>query len=103
MWKGGKRVGFVVEMNNGMLGINALQFYRIRLYNNKTQSYVCDEVIRQWNTISVGLIGKNEVQKVRFSIEVPDNIEFDEITLWKSGVADIQLNTLEFMAFLWKI
>lgn len=94
MWKGGKRVGFVVEMNNGMLSINALQFYRIRLYNNKTQSYVCDEVISQWNTISVGLIGKNEVQKVRFSIEVPDNIEFDEITLWKSGVADIQLNTL---------
>ena len=97
MWTGGangKRVGFVVEMNSGVLGLNALQFYKIRLYNNKTQSYVHDAVVSHWNTISAGLIGNNQVQKVRLSVEVPARTEFDEITLWKSGVLDLQLNTL---------
>lgn len=97
MWTGGangKRVGFVVEMNSGVLGLNALQFYEIRLYNNKTQSYVHDAVVSRWNTVSAGLIGNNQVQKVRLSVEVPAGTEFDEITLWKSGVLDLQLNTL---------
>lgn len=97
MWTGGangKRVGFVVEMNSGVLGLNALQFYKIRLYNNKTQSYVHDAVVSHWNTISAGLIGNNQVQKVRLSVEVPAGTEFDEITLWKSGVLGLQLNTL---------
>lgn len=97
MWTGGadgKRVGFVVEMNSGVLGLNALEFYRIRLYNNKTQSYVYNEVVSRWNTISAGLIGNNQVQKVRLSVEVPAGTEFDEITLWKSGVLDLQLNNL---------
>lgn len=88
----GKRVGFVVEMNNGMLGVNALDFYQIRLYDNG--QYVHGGVISQWNTISAGLIGNNNVQKVRFSIEVPANTEFDEITLWKSGVLGLQLSNL---------
>ena len=97
MWTGGangKRVGFVVEMNSGVLGLNALQFYKIRLYNNKTQSYVHDAVVSRWNTVSAGLIGNNQVQKVRLSVEVLAGTEFDEITLWKSGVLDLQLNNL---------
>ena len=97
MWTGGangKRVGFVVEMNSGVLGLNALEFYKICLYNNKTQSYVHDAVVSRWNTISAGLIGNNQVQKVRLSVEVPAGTEFDEITLWKSGVLDLQLNNL---------
>lgn len=88
----GKRVGFVVEMNNGMLGVNALEFYQIRLYNEGQK--VHEGVISQWNTISAGLIGDNQVQKVRFSIEVPTNTTFDEITLWKSGVLGLQLSAL---------
>ena len=88
----GKRIGFVVEMNNGMLGVNALEFYQIRLYNDGQK--VHEGVISQWNTISAGLIGDNNVQKVRFSIEVPANIKFDEITLWKSGVLGLQLSNL---------
>ena len=88
----GKRVGFVVEMNNGMLGVNALDFYQIHLYDNGQN--VHGGVISQWNTISAGLIGNNNVQKVRFSIEVPANTEFDEITLWKSGVLGLQLSNL---------
>lgn len=97
MWTGGangKRVGFVVEMNSGVLGLNALEFYKICLYNNKTQSYVHDAVVSRWNTISAGLIGNNQVQKVRLSVEVPAGTEFDEITLWKLGVLDLQLNNL---------
>lgn len=94
MWTGGKRIGFVVEMNNGLLGLNALEYYRIRLYNNKTQSYVHDEVVSHWNTVSAGLIGSNQVQKVRLSVDVPANVEFDEITLWQSGVLGLELSAL---------
>lgn len=97
MWTSGtngKRVGFVVEMNSGVLGLNALEYYKIRLYSNKTQQYVHDAVVSRWNTVSAGLIGNNQVQKVRLSVKVPANKEFDEITLWKSGVLDLQLNAL---------
>lgn len=97
MWTSGtngKRVGFVVEMNSGVLGLNALEYYKIRLYSNKTQQYVHDAVVSRWNTVSAGLIGNNQVQKVRLSVEVPANTEFDEITLWKSGALDLQLNAL---------
>lgn len=97
MWSGGengKRVGFIVELNEGLLGLNALEFFRVRLYNNKTQEYVHEAVVSQWNTISAGLIGSNNVLKVRLSIEVPAGIEFDEITLWKSGLLDLQLNAM---------
>lgn len=97
MWTSGtngKRVGFVVEMNSGVLGLNALEYYKIRLYSNKTQQYVHEAVVSRWNTVSAGLIGNNQVQKVRLSVEVPANKEFDEITLWKSGVLDLQLNAL---------
>lgn len=94
MWKGGKRIGFVVEMDNGLLGLNALEYYRIRLYNNKTHGYVYEEVVSHWNTVSAGLIGSNQVQKVRLSVDVPANVEFDEITLWRSGLLNLELSAL---------
>lgn len=91
----GSRVGFVVEANSTFLNANVLQFFRVRLYNSKTGQWVVrDGVIDKTNIVSAGLIGSEQASKVRYSISVPANTEFDEVTLWKSGVLSADLSTL---------
>lgn len=91
----GCRIGFVVEASNTFLNANALQFFRVRLYNNNTGKWVVnDGVIDNTNIISAGLIGSEQASKVRFSISVPANTQFDEVTLWTSGVLNVSLSTL---------
>lgn len=98
VWKSdatGSRVGFAVEASSTFLNADALHFFRVRLYNSKTQTWVVsDGVIDNSNIVSAGLIGSEKSFKVRYSIPVPANTEFDEITLWKSGVLTVGLSTL---------
>ena len=88
-----KRIGFVVESKSTFLNADVLQFFQIRCY--KTGK---DEVYRQLvdesNAISVGLIEGDQSQKVRFSIEVPADMEFDEFSLWTAGVLKLDISTL---------
>lgn len=90
--KGNKRVGFIVENASTFLNAKLLQYLRIRLYKEGTEVY--DKVIDEWNTVDVGLIGADQSQKMRFSIQVPDSIGFDEFQMWTSGLLDLGLNTL---------
>lgn len=91
----GSRVGFAVEASSTFLNADALHFFRVRLYNSKTQTWVVsDGVIDNTNIVSAGLIGSENSSKVRYSISVPAGTEFDEITLWKSGVLTVGLSTL---------
>ena len=90
------KVGFVVEMTSTGLDLSALEFFQIRCYHGGKEVY--RNVVKESNTVSVGLAGSNKVQKVRFAIEVPPTdedgnaIQFDEISLWKSGVLDLNLS-----------
>lgn len=96
-WKSGtngSRVGFIVEANQTLLNADVLGFFRIRLYNSATGTYVYEKVIDNSNVVSAGLIGSDPAAKVRYSIQVPAGTEFDEITLWKSGVLSVGLSTL---------
>lgn len=90
----GSRVGFVVEANQTLLNADVLEFFRVRLYNSATGTYVHESVIDNSNVVSAGLIGGDPAAKVRYSIQVPADTEFDEITLWKSGVLSVGLSTL---------
>ena len=87
-----KRVGFVVETSSTLLSANLLQFFQIRVYNNQTKTY--EKVIDNSNVISAGVIGSDGSLKVRYSITVPADKSFNEITLWKSGVLSTNLSTL---------
>ena len=44
--------------------------------------------------VGVGLIGSEQSQKIRYSVKVPANVDFDEFQLWTSGVLNLGLNTL---------
>lgn len=98
------KAGFVVEYTTKGLNLSALQYFQIRCYNKGEK--VCEGVITESNTVSVGLVGSNQVQKVRFSAifdacndDTP--IQFDEITLWKSGVLDLNLSVMRiYYAFV---
>ena len=95
IWGGGDddlKVGFVMEASSSLLDLNLLQFFRIRLYKNGYNVY--EKVVDETDVLSLGLVGKNQMAKVRYSIEVPKTVEFDEITLWKSGVLSLGLSNV---------
>lgn len=99
------KAGFVVEYTTTGLDLSALQYFQIRCYKNGKK--VCEGVITESNTVSVGLAGSNQVQKVRFSAifdacnDEGTPIQFDEITLWKSGVLDLNLSVMRiYYAFV---
>ena len=99
-----QRVGFVVEFSSTGLNLSALNYFVIRLYRGGEQVY--EHVIDESNTVSVGLAGSERVQKVRFSIEVPTEIDgqpvqFDEMALWQAGVLNLTLsNTKIYYPFI---
>ena len=99
------KAGFVVEYNTTGLNLSALQYFLIRCYKDGEQ--VCEGVVTQSNTVSVGLAGSNQVQKVRFcaifdAVDKDGNaLQFDEVTLWNSGVLNLNLSVMNiYYAFV---
>lgn len=91
----GSRVGFVVETSQTLLNADALNFLRVRLYDSNTSTWVIqDGVINKTDVVSAALIGSDKSVKVRYSIDVPAGISFDEVTLWKSGVLSLNLSSM---------
>lgn len=78
------QAGFVVTLNSTVLDLNALNLYNIQLYKNGKK--VAGGVATHWGAISAGLIGSEDTQKMRMSIDVPAGTDFDEIVLFNSGV-----------------
>ncbi len=92
------KLGFMVEMESEGLDVSALQFFLIRGYKDGNQ--VFEKVITETDVVSVGLAGSNRQQKMRFCVEVGPtndeggNLEVDEIMLWKAGVLNLTVSTL---------
>lgn len=93
-----KRIGFVVESKSTFLNADVLQFFQLRCYKGGKE--VFRKLVDESNAIGVGLIGQDQSQKVRFSIEVPayddkgQPLEFDEFMLWTAGVLKLDLSIL---------
>lgn len=85
-----RRIGFVVETQSTGLGLDAIDLFNIRTYRNGTQTY--SHLVSENNAVKVKLIGSSKMQKLRFAITVPADVEFDEFVLWKSGVLDLSLD-----------
>lgn len=86
------KVGFVVSSTATGLSAKALELYNIQLL--KKGEEVKGGVTTHWSGISAGLIGSENTEKGRLSIDVPAGIDFDEIVLYKSGVLDVKLDKL---------
>lgn len=84
-----RRVGFVVETKSTGLTADALDLFNIRCYKNGVRTYW--HVIDETNVVKAKVIGSGKMQKLRYSITVPADVEFDEFALWKSGVLDLEL------------
>lgn len=80
------RTGFIVQANNGLLDVNLLNNYTIRLYRSGVQ---VDEASGNSGLLDLGLID-NESGRVRISMETDK--EFDHIELWCQEVLDLSLN-----------
>lgn len=83
------QAGFVVTFNSTVLDLKALNLYNIQLY--KDGKKVKGGVATHWGAISAGLIGSENTQKMRMSIDVPAGTDFDEIVLFNSGVLEANL------------
>lgn len=83
------QAGFVVTFNSTVLDLKALNLYNIQLY--KDGKKVAGGVATHWGAISAGLIGSEDTQKMRMSIDVPAGTDFDEIVLFNSGVLEANL------------
>ena len=84
-----RRVGFVVELKSTGLTADALDLFNIRCYKNGVRTYW--HVIDETNVVKADVFSSGKMQKLRYSIEVPADVEFDEFALWKSGVLDLEL------------
>ena len=88
-----KRIGFVVEASATVLNLHALQFLQIRCYRNGKEVY--RHLIDENNAISADVGGADKLQKIRYSIEVPEMdknnspMQIDEFQLWNSGVLNL--------------
>lgn len=85
-----RRIGFVVESKSTGLGLDAIDLFNIRTYKNGVETY--SHLISENNAVKLKLIGSNKLQKLRFAITVPADVEFDEFVLWKSGVLDLTID-----------
>ena len=83
------QAGFVVTFNSTVLDLKALNLYNIQLY--KDGKKVAGGVATHWGAISASLIGSEDTQKMRMSIDVPAGKDFDEIILFNSGVLKADL------------
>ena len=84
-----RRVGFVVETKSTGLSADALNIFNLRCYKNGVRTYW--HAIDETNVVKAKVIASGKVQKLRYSITVPADVEFDEFALWISGVLSLDL------------
>lgn len=89
-FSGATKAGFVIATKATALSADVLNMFNIRLYKNGKE--VENNLTKHWDAIAASLIGSGEMQKMRYSIDVPAGTDFDEIVLWKSGLLDANLS-----------
>ncbi len=90
------RVGFIVEEHSDLLGLNALNFMEMRIFDQQGEADpVYRSLIEENTTVGADLIGQKQVVKKRYSILVPAGTKmFNEFTLWNCGVANLDLKEM---------
>ncbi len=93
------KAGFVISGGNNVLNAKLLDVLNIRLYKNG--EVVGSGIIKDNSVLSTGLIGDENTQRVKFSVSVPAETEFDAMVLYKSGVLSLDVNQMNiYYAFV---
>lgn len=86
---GSVRAGFIIEPNLGLLDVNLLEKFEVRLYNGYTR---VDEGAtssgENSNVLGLDLIGDGNG---RLRVYVETDKAFDRLELWSKGLADVSL------------
>lgn len=100
------QVGFVIEMEQNVLGLNLLDALQIRCFDengNRVYAHLVDNA----GVLGLGLIGNNtKSNKLRLSINVPkvnegQTVKINEIQLWLVGVLNLNVDELKFYYAFW--
>lgn len=91
-FNGKMEVGFVVTTKATGLSADVLNLYNIKLYREGKE--VTEKITTYWDAISAGLIGSGDVRKMRLRVIAPQGCKFDEVVLYKTGVASVDLSQL---------
>jgi hypothetical protein len=84
------RTGFIVQTEAGLLNADVLSFFRVRLFKDGKE--VDGGVTTGNDLVAASLVGESGNSMMRLSIVTKK--EFDQIELWRSGVASVQLNRM---------
>ena len=90
-YKGGQKVGFVVGGSGSLLNVEVLQGLTIMLFNDNEQVGKAISIsTKNFSVLSLNLISQNGQRTIM--VDTPEDVvEFDEIMLCGSGVADLGL------------
>lgn len=84
------QTGFVVTAKTSGLSADLLKFWNVRLYKDGKE--VSGGVVS--SAIGAKLIGSEGTHKVRYSVNVPAGVSFDEIRLYSTGLLSANLSQM---------
>jgi hypothetical protein len=84
------QTGFVVTAKTSGLSADVLKFWNVRLYKDGKE--VSGGVVS--SAIGAKLIGSEGTHKVRYSVNVPAGVSFDEIRLYSTGLLSANLSQM---------
>ena len=84
------QAGFVVTAKTSALSANVLKFWNVQLYKDGQE--VSGGIVS--SAIGAKLIGSEDTHKVRYSINVPAGVSFDEILLSSTGLLAADLSQM---------
>lgn len=88
------KIGFVVRSKGTGLNLNLLNGFSMEFYKNN--SNVKTIAITQANVLDVGLIGKDNLQKMELGVVVPPDLDFDQMALYHNDVLSVDLSEMDF-------
>lgn len=93
------RAGFTVSGGSSALNAGLLQYMNIRFYKGEREVYRA--VVDNNAVLQLGAIGKNDTQRVKYSVEVPEGKAFDSMVLYTSGGLNLDIKQLNiYYAFI---
>lgn len=93
------RAGFTVSGGSSALNAGLLQYMNIRFYKGENEVYRAG--VDHNAVLQLGAIGKNDTQRVKYSVEVPAGKAFDSMVLCTSGVLNLDIKQLNiYYAFI---
>lgn len=89
-YKGGQKVGFVVDGSGWLLNVEVLQGLTIMLFNDNEQVGKAISIsTKNFSVLSLNLISQKGQRTIM--VDTPEDVEFDEIMLCNSGGVDLDL------------